>query len=397
MAAYQYEALDAAGKVQKGVLEGDSARQVREVLREKSWLPIDIQAVHEKSTKKTRPPNAYELALLTRQLSILTASGIALEEALQAIARQSTKLSTKSLVHTIRSHVLQGHSLAKSFELAATFPPLYVATIGAGERSGYLDAILAQLADYTENRHILQKKIKTAMIYPSLLALMALVVVIGLMTFVVPKIVAVFEQSEQSLPFITQVVLAISNLLTTWWWLLLLLLVGFVVFAGRFVSSVAGQSWLDGLILKLPLFGKLSRSINSARFASTLAILTQSGVPLVEALNIAAQVVSNSHISRAISQMALKVSEGASMTSQLSTHDYFAPMMVQMIHSGERSGELSSMLARAARLTEDEVSAFISSLLSLLEPIMLVLMGLVIGTIVMAVMLPMIAMNDLVG
>ncbi len=397
MPAYRYEALDGDGRIQKGVLEGDSARQVRERLREKSWLPIEVVPSYDATNKKHKAPNAYQLALLTRQLSTLTASAIALEEALQAVARQADNIHIQALVLAIRQAVLEGHSLATAFAMSAEFAPLYVATIAAGERSGHLDLILAELADYTEKRHALQKKITTAMIYPTVLAVVALAVVVGLMTFVVPKIVAVFNDSEQSLPLLTKIVLLFSQLLTTWWWALALVVTIFVIILSNFVKTYAGRAWWDAWVLRLPIFGKLSRSINSARFASTLAILSKSGVPLVEGLAISAQVVGNVHIAAMIEKMTVKVTEGASIASQLSRTNFFPPMMVQMIKSGEQSGELDEMLAKAATMQENDAANTISGLLALLEPLMLIIMGLVVGAIVMAVMLPIVNMNELLG
>lgn len=334
---------------------------------------------------------------MTRQLSVLLAASIPLEEALAAVAKQTQKTHIKSLMLAVRSHVLEGYSLANALKQVASFPPLYIATIAAGEKSGHLDLILNQLADYTENRFALQKKIQGAMVYPIVLMVMAVAVVIGLMSYVVPKIVKVFEQSEQALPLITQVVLAISNIITQWWWLLLggFVLLSFAIF--RFVKTHSGQEFVDRWALRLPIFARLSRGLNAARFASTLAILVRSGVPLIEALHIGAAVTTNIHIRRTIEQAANKVTEGASLSSQLEKSNYFPPMMVQMIKSGENSGELEDMLSRAASMQEAEATNFISTLLALLEPLMLVLMGVIVMIIVMAVMLPIMNMNDLAG
>jgi general secretion pathway protein F len=401
MPAYHFKALDQKGGVQKGLLEGDSARQIRQQLRDKSWLPVEVMAVQDangtRKDNRFKKPSAYELALMTRQLSVLLAAAIPLEEALAAVAKQSPKTHIKSLLLAVRSLVLEGFSLANALKQAASFPPLYVATIAAGEKSGHLDLILNQLADYTENRFALQKKIQGAMIYPIVLMLMAVTIVMGLMSYVVPKIVKVFEQSEQALPWITQVVLGMSNLITQWWWLMLLVLSGGAVLLYRFAKTPAGTLAVDSLVLKLPILASLSRSLNAARFASTLSILVRSGVPLIEALRIGAAVTTNVHIQKTIMQAADKVTEGASLSSQLQRSNYFPPMMVQMIKSGENSGELDNMLSRAASMQEAEATNFISALLSLLEPLMLVLMGVIVMIIVMAVMLPIVNMNDLAG
>ena len=401
MPAYHFKALDQQGGVQKGLLEGDSARQIRQQLRDKAWLPVEVVAVQDASSphkdNRYKKPSAYELALMTRLLSVLLAAAIPLEEALSAVAKQSPKTHIKSLLLAVRSLVLEGFSLANALKQAASFPPLYVATIAAGEKSGHLDLILNQLADYTENRFALQKKIQGAMIYPIVLMLMAVMIVMGLMSYVVPKIVKVFEQSDQALPWITQVVLGMSNLITQWWWLMLLVLSGAAVLLYRFAKTPAGTLAVDSLVLKLPILARLSRSLNAARFASTLSILVRSGVPLIEALRIGAAVTTNVHIQKTIMQAADKVTEGASLSSQLQRSNYFPPMMVQMIKSGENSGELDNMLSRAASMQEAEATNFISALLSLLEPLMLVLMGVIVMIIVMAVMLPIVNMNDLAG
>ncbi len=398
MPAYQYKALDENKAMQKGILEADSARQVRQQLREKSWLPVTVEAVlggGKGTVKRQKAPSAYDLALITRQLAVLLASSIPLEEALASVAKQSEKPHIKSLMLSVRSNVLEGYDLASSLANSANFPQLYIATISAGEKSGHLDLILEQLSEYTENRFALQKKIQSAMIYPIVLMVMAFAIVIGLMTFVVPKIVKVFEQSDQALPLVTQVVLGSSKIFTQWWWLIFLL-IGLTVFAFiKFVRTDGGREAYDAFILKMPIFGKLSKGLNASRFASTLSILSRSGVPLIDGLKIGAEVTTNVHIKRTIEEATVKVSEGSSLSSQLEKSRYFPPMMVQMIKSGENSGELENMLGRASKMQEDEASNMISTMLALLEPLMLVFMGVIVMTIVMAVMLPIMNMNDL--
>ena len=401
MPAFQYKAMDTQGKSHQGILEGDSARLIRQQLRDKNLLPVEVSPVQKTDVSRNRlwqkGVGAYDLALITRQLSVLLAASIPIEQALQAIAKQSEKPHVKALMHGVRAKVLEGYSLASALQDSGNFPAIYIATIAAGERSGYLDLILNQLADYTENRFAMQKKVQGAMVYPIILLMMAVAVVVGLMSFVVPKIVKVFEQSEQALPWITQVVLALSNILTQWWWLILGGLIGAVFLFVKFIKTAAGKATFDQFVLRLPVFGKLSRNLNASRVASTLAILVRSGVPLVEALAIGAAVTTNTHIKHTIARATEKVTEGASLSSQLERSNYFPPMMVQMIKSGENSGELDDMLTRAAAMQQNEATNMISTLLSLLEPLMLVLMGVIVMTIVMAVMLPIINMNDLAG
>ena len=401
MPAYQYTALDTSGKQQKGVLEGDSARQIRQQLRDKQWIPINVDAVESKDKKQTtsvfrKKFTAYDLALMTRQLSVLVAAGIPLEEALHAVTKQNEKAHIKNLMASVRSKVMEGHSLAQAMQQSSSFPDLYIATIAAGERSGHLDLILDQLADYTENRFAMQKKIQAAMVYPIILMLMSFAIVMGLMTYVVPDIVKTFDQNKDALPWITVALMKSSDFIRQAWPFML-------VFSGlgiflliRFLRTSAGHYAFDRLTLKLPLFGKLSKGINAARFSSTLSILTQSGVPLVDALKIGAAVSNNWVIRDAVNVAAEKVTEGGNLGTQLERCGYFPPMMVQMIKSGETSGELDRMLDRASTMQDRDVMTLISTLLALLEPLMLVLMAGIVLVIVIAVMLPIVNMNNMI-
>lgn len=404
MPAYQYTAVDEQGKQQKGVLEAESAKQIRQQLREKSLLPIEVAVVEKTDAKEgnlnnlfKKRINATDLALMTRQLSVLIAAAIPLEEAIKAVAKQTEKNHVKALLLSVRSKVLEGFSLAKALESSGGFPQLYITTIAAGEKSGHLDLIMSQLADYTENRSAMQKKIQGAMVYPILLAMMSFAVVIGLMTFVVPDIVKVFSQSEQALPTVTVVVMAMSAFIQKAWWLMLIAFIVCVFGFVKFIKTESGRYAFDGMVLRVPLIRKLSRGINASRFASTLAILVRSGVPLVEALKIGAAVSTNVHIKDAVNTAAEKVTEGGNLSSQLERSSYFPPMMIQMIRSGENSGELENMLKRASDMQENEVSSLIGTILALLEPIMLVIMGIIVLVIVLAVMLPIVNMNSLAG
>lgn len=400
MPAYQYSALDASGKQHKGILDGDSARQIRQQLRDQALTPLQVEAVQHKQTGQSRwfqkNLTAYDLALMTRQLSVLIAASIPLEEAIRAVAKQSEKKHVESLLLSVRAKVLEGHSLAKALDQSGNFPTLYIATVAAGERSGHLDLILEQLADYTEGRFAMQKKIQGAMIYPVILMLMSFAIIMGLMTYVVPDIVKVFANTEQALPWITQALMATSDFIRDYWMYMLVLGALGLFLLGRFLRTDAGHYTLDRFILKLPLFGKLSRGINSARFASTLSILTRSGVPLVDALKIGAAVSSNWVIRDAVNHAAEKVVEGGNLATQLERSGYFPPMMVQMIRSGENSGELDRMLIRASDMQDKQISSLITTLLALLEPLMLVFMAGIVLVIVIAVMLPIVNMNNLI-
>ena len=401
MPAYQFTALDAAGKQQKGVLEADSARQIRQQLRDQQLLPISVEPVEQKQSALKpsfwqKKITAYDLALITRQLSVLVAAAIPLEEALRAVSKQSEKAHVRHLLIAVRSKVLEGYPLAKALDQSGRFPELYIATIAAGERSGHLDLILAQLADYTENRFAMQKKIQGAMIYPIILMLMSFAIVMGLMTYVVPDIVKTFDQNPEALPWITVALMYASDVIRIAWPAMLVVSVVAIIAWLRFLKTSAGHYAFDRLVLKLPLLGKLSRGINAARFASTLSILTQSGVPLVDALKIAAAVSNNWVIRDAVNLAAEKVTEGGNLGTQLERSGYFPPMMVQMIKSGESSGELDRMLERSSDMQDREVTSLISTLLALLEPLMLVLMASIVLVIVIAVMLPIVNMNNMI-
>lgn len=401
MPAYQYTAVDASGKQQKGVLEGDSARQIRQQLRDKQWIPVQVDAVEAKDKKQSvglfrKKFTAYDLALMTRQLSVLVAAGIPLEEALHAVTKQNEKAHIKNLMASVRSKVMEGHSLAQGMQQSGSFPDLYIATIAAGERSGHLDLILDQLADYTENRFAMQKKIQAAMVYPIILMLMSFAIVMGLMTYVVPDIVKTFDQSKDALPWITVALMKSSDFIRQAWPFILVASGLGIFLLVRFLRTTAGHYAFDRLTLKLPLFGKLSKGINAARFSSTLSILTQSGVPLVDALKIGAAVSNNWVIRDAVNHAAEKVTEGGNLGTQLERCGYFPPMMVQMIKSGETSGELDRMLSRASTMQDREVTTLISTLLALLEPLMLVLMAGIVLVIVIAVMLPIVNMNNMI-
>ncbi|SDX93131.1 type II secretion system inner membrane protein GspF [Acinetobacter kyonggiensis] len=401
MPAYQFTAIDASGKQQKGVLEGDSARQIRQQLRDKSLIPVTVDPVEQKDKHRSerwlqKKVTAYDLALFTRQLSVLVAAAIPLEEALRAVGKQSEKVHVQNLLMSVRSKVMEGHSLANALQQAGRLPDLYIATIAAGERSGHLDLILDQLSDYTENRFAMQKKVQGAMIYPIILMLMSFAIVMGLMTYVVPDIVKTFDQSKDALPWITVALMKASDFIRVAWpFLLVAGVVGFITLV-RFLRTSAGHYAFDRLTLKLPLFGKLSRGINAARFASTLSILTKSGVPLVDALKIGAAVSNNWVIRDSVNLAAEKVTEGGNLATQLERSGYFPPMMVQMIKSGEASGELDRMLERASSMQDREVTTLISTLLALLEPLMLVVMASIVLVIVIAVMLPIVNMNNMI-
>ena len=406
MAAFEYIALDPEGKQHRGTLEADSNRQVRQILRDRQWTPLSVDAVDEQKKNKAgslpslfqRRVSAVELATITRQLATLIQAAMPVEEALQGVASQQEKRRLKNILLAIRSRVLEGYTLAQSLEgFPQIFPQMYLATVAAGEHAGYLDKVLNRLADYTEARMQSMQKVQQALLYPVILMVAAVGIVSFLLGYVVPDVVKVFVDTGQELPGITVALIAASEGFQSYW-LVLFILIALTVFICRqaLKRPTVRLSW-DQVFLRLPVLGRFSRSLSAARFASTLSILTRSGVSLVEALMIAAQVVENRAIRGAVVDAAKKVSEGSSLNKALSGAGYFPPLMLHMISSGESTGELDEMLDRTAQNQQMELDGRIAMLLGLFEPLMLVVMGGVVMVIVLAILLPILNMNQLLN
>ena len=405
MAAFEYVALDTKGRQQKGVLEADSARQVRQLLREKQLAPLQVEPAHRKEHSEKsggfslrRGLSARDLALVTRQLATLIGAALPIEEALRAAAAQSRQPRIQSMLIAVRAKVLEGHSLANALgSFPAAFPELYRATVAAGEHAGHLAPVLEQLADYTEQRQQSRQKIQMALLYPVILMLASLGIVGFLLGYVVPDVVRVFVDSGQTLPALTRGLILLSELVKAWGALVIVLAVlGVITFRRALRNDDLRRRW-HAFLLRIPLIGGLIAATETARFASTLAILVRSGVPLVEALAIGAEVVSNRIIRTDVANATQRVREGGSLSRALEASRQFPPMMLHMIASGERSGELDQMLARTARNQENDLAATIGLLVGLFEPFMLVFMGAVVLVIVLAILLPILSLNQLVG
>ncbi|MGE0080922.1 MAG: type II secretion system inner membrane protein GspF [Thiohalomonadaceae bacterium] len=403
MGAFEYTALDARGRESKGVMEGDTARQVRQQLREQGMVPLAVQAVVEREGKRVgglgsrRGIGATDLALVTRQLATLVRSGLPLEEALRTVARQTEKARIKSMILAVRSRVTEGHPLAVGLgEFPRAFPELYRATVAAGEQSGHLEAVLDRLADYAEKRQQLRQKVQLALFYPALLTLMAVVVTVGLLTYVVPEVVQVFEGIGQELPWLTRSLIAVSDFLRAWGLWLLLGIVLAVIAVNRILRAPAQRWRFHALLHRLPLIGRLQRGVNTARFARTLSILAASGVPVLEALRIAAQVLSSLPMRDSVEDAAARVREGSSLFAALEKGGYFPPMTLHLIASGESSGRLEEMLERAAENQERELETTIAAVMGLFEPLLILAMGGMVLVIVLAILLPIFDLNQLV-
>ncbi|MFO7277793.1 MAG: type II secretion system inner membrane protein GspF [Pseudomonadota bacterium] len=403
MGAFEYVALDPSGRERKGVLEGDTARQVRQLLRERQLLPVSVTEVtkREAGGQRTlsirRGVSPADLALFTRQLATLVRAGLPLEEALLAVSQQTEKPRMQSIVLGVRSRVMEGHTLADGFaEFPRVFPEIYRATVSAGEQSGHLDAVLERLADYTESREQIRQKILGAMLYPIVLTVMCFGIVSGLLVYVVPKVVEVFESSRAQLPLITRMLIATSDFFREYILWVVAAVVIVAVLVTRWLRRPDARRRYHRLQLRLPIIGKLVRGFNTARFTRTLSILSASAVPVLEALRIAGEVVTNLPMRDAVVEAAQRVREGAPIGRSLAASKLFPPMTIHLISSGESSGELDTMLERAALSQERELDGLLTALVGLLGPLLIITMGVFVMGIVFAMLLPIFEMNSLI-
>ncbi len=404
MGAFEYTALDAQGRERKGLIEGDTPKHVRQLLRDKQLLPLDIQETAKQEAKQGRRRrflrrglSSLDLALLTRQLATLLRSGLPLEETLQAVAEQTEKPRVQRIVLGVRSKVVEGHPLADGLrDFPQAFPEIYRATVSAGEQSGKLDQVLERLSDYTESRQVMGQQVSNALVYPIVLLVLSFGIVSFLLAYVVPQVVAVFESSNQELPVATRILIDMSDLIRHYWFYALIV-IGAVVWGFlRWLKSPEARLRFDRFLLRLPVAGKLIRGLNTGRFSRTFSILTASAVPVLEALRISAEVVTNMPMKRAVEEAALRVREGAPIGRSLAARKLFPPMMIHLISSGESSGELEKMLERAATNQEREMDGLLANMTNLLGPMMVVFMGGVVMFIVVALLLPIFQLNDLV-
>ncbi len=404
MSAFEYQALDARGRVVKGVIEGDADRQVRSALREKGLTPLRVVPISaEPTTKKQgylrprRGISSSDLALLTRQFATLVHAGLTIEECLNALIEQTESNRVRTVLAGVRGRVLEGQSLARGLgAFPHAFPDIYRNLVDAGEQSGRLDEVLERLADYTENRQALRQKIGLEFIYPALIVVVAVAVVGFLLVTVVPQVTRVFINTGQTLPFVTRALIGISDFVRAggiWW---------FVALAGSLVgwhlallNPEIRLRWHHTL-LKLPIVGRLLRGINAARFASTLGILTASGIPLLNALQSAVLVVTNLPMRAAVEDALRQVREGISLSRALGKTKLFPPLVVHLIASGESSGKLDTMLSRAAEAQSRDLENWTKAFTAALGPVMIIIMGGIVLFIVLAILLPIFEMNQLI-
>ncbi len=400
MEAFQYEALDAAGRTVSGIVQADTPRQARSQLRAQGLLPSAVNPVRARDRARqpwARGIASNELSLVTRQLATLLASGLTVEQSLGALIEEATTPITKEVLSGVKSEVTGGLSLAGALgSYDKSFPDFYRALVHGGEESGALPTVLQHLADYLDARQALKQKTGLALLYPILVSLVAISIVTGLLVFVVPQIVQVFQQSRQSLPMLTRVLIAISDFLNVAWPYIAVAGIGAVLAARQALRRDGPRRSLHALLLRTPWLGTLIRGVNTSRFASTLAILVGGGVPLLSALNSGARVMTNMVMREAIEAAAERVREGESLARALGATRAFPPLTIHLVASGELSGRLEQMLQRAAQLETQALERRLAVFLTVLEPVMILVMGGIVLLIVLAILLPIIEINQLV-
>ena len=401
MPAYRFQAADAAGVLHRGIVDADSSRQARAIIRERGQTPIEVVALSAEQNAGHinlggRLKDA-DLALCTRQLSSLLTARLPLEKALNAVVEQAESARVRERFAAVRSDVVGGQTLTAAMaKFPRDFPDTYRALISAGEQSGDLAQVMSRLAAYVENRTQLVSKVKMAFTYPIIVAVVAVLVIIALLTYVVPQVVQVFNQTRQDLPLLTLILIRTSDFIRNWGWLVLLGLGGAWAAFHYSLKAPTARLSFHSKLLNMPMFGRLVRGINAARFASTLAILTASGVPLIRALEAGADTLNNTAMKAEVREALGRVREGAPLARALGAGKTLPPLLIHMTASGEATGELPQMLERAAETLSQEVERKTLTMTTLLEPILILITGGIVLMIVLAVLLPIIEINQLV-
>jgi general secretion pathway protein F len=401
MPAYAFEALDPQGQTRRGVLEADTARAARSQLRAQEWVPLKVEPVQRQSSGlntviwESKVFSHTALAVWTRQLAGLVSAGLPLERALSALAEEADTPRQRDLVSALRTEVNAGAPFAKALaQHPREFSGIFIAVIGAGEQSGHLGLVLERLADDLQEQQNLRGKLLAAGLYPAIVSLVALVIVLFLLAYVVPQVAQVFSSNQQTLPFLTTAMLALSEAVQQFWLWGLVLVVAASVGAHLALRQAALRRRFDAAWLELPLIGRLARGYNAARFASTLAMLATAGVPILKALQAAADTLSNTALRQDAQDALVLVREGAPLASALAQHPRFPRLLVMFSRLGEQTGTLPTMLQRAATQLSEEVQRRALQLATILEPLLIVAMGGMVMLIVLAVMLPIIQLNQ---
>jgi len=407
MAAFEYQALNANGKTIKGITSGDHAKQVRAELRAQGLMPLDVKpvsdSVADKSDKKGKPSRRIkirtnDLSILTRQMATLLESGMTVEETLSALIKQSEGKKIKTVMSDIRALVTEGYSLSDAIALYPnSFPEIYRASIAAGEQSGNLDSVLERLADYLEDSHAMQQKVSQAVVYPIFLFFFCSIILVVLIVLVVPKIVGVYEDTKQELPGLTKLVINLSDFMVEYGVILAIVIV-VVIFGLKAIFRQEGPKfWLHSLYLKTAGLRKMVQNVDSARMSRTLSIMVGSGVPILSSMQASEAVMNNRVLQKNLQHATEEVAQGVAIGRALDRHGNFPPLLVHMVSSGENSGRLGHMLEKAATATENEMQTRISMMVSLLGPVMILVMGSLVLTIILAILLPMFQLQEMIN
>jgi len=407
MAAFDYNALDTSGQLKKGVIEADSARQARNVLRERNLVPVSVSE-SSASGKSGNKISAYkiwqrrriglrELSTFTRQFATMIAAGLQIEKALQTLINQSENRKTKSILAAVRAQVMEGRTLAESLgSFPDSFSEIYRASVLAGERTGHLEIVLEQLADFTEKSYQSRQKIQLALLYPCVLTAVSFFIIVFLLTYIIPDMIKVFTDTGHSLPTLTRGLIALSGVIQHYGVLLLGVFIVVSFFIKGIIANPDIRLKIDKNIFSMPLLGHLALQYNAARFASTLGMLQESRVPLLQALSIASAVIENTYMRQSINEVIKKVSEGISLSKALEQSGIFPPVLVTMSGSGEESGRLGAMLIQASAISQRDTDNRIAMLVGLFEPLVLLVMGGIVLLLVLAIILPIIGLNKMV-
>ena len=394
MNSYQYNAVTSSGTISAGILDAESEQQARHMLRNQNLSPITIKIVSKTKTYKVKI-STQDLAIFTRQLATLLAAGVQISESLQGIIAQNKK--HVALITHIHNKILSGHTLSQAMDTASqAFSKLYRATVAAGEQTGHLDLVLEKLADYTEKQQQIKNKIRQALIYPALMISVSILILSFLLTFVVPKIIDVFLDSGQSLPLMTQVLVICSNILQHNSLIILLICIFFSIVIHKSLKNLKIKYHWDKSLLHIPIIKNLIKFSNIARYIHTFSILSTAGVSVLEAMQIALQVINNIVINNALQHAATRIHDGININSALQESGFFDSMVIHLIASGEKSGQLAAMMERAASYLDNSVTQAIDIILTMLEPLIILLMGGVVLFIVLATLLPIFSMEQLV-
>ena len=403
MPRYRFEALTYAGKSERGSVEAESTRVVRQTLMAKQLVPVTIELETEWGQKpfwnkwfsQNKPLSRADLAVITKQVAILVRSGVQIDEALSVLAEETSQAHVKTVLQAVVSELRAGLPLSRAIAgQPQSFDPLYQGVVGAAEQSGKMGQVLTQLAEFLEKRQALKQKAMGALAYPVMLTGVAFMIVLFLMTYVVPQIARVFQSSKQALPFSTRFILALSDFMVNWGWLLLALIVAGFFYGRRALAKEDVRLKFDRILLNLPLLGPLLLGFETARFANTMAMLVSANVPILTALHSARSTLSNSVLRVAIDSTEIRLREGATLARALGSQGVFSPILIHLIRSGEASGKLGEMLKYGAENAELESEQKTKIFTSLLEPLLILVMGLMVLGIVMAVMQPILEMNS---